>query len=408
MNAKNMFGPEPYSAFGKTDEQIKNAREPIVFIEYQLHKDKWYPRSVETTLSTYDFDLTVDGDLIYHESGGGDNTGNRQLYCGEPSTEITSTVWYDPEHVAIFIGKKQVTVESQDEAKSLGTMIVSKPILYTKTHHGNPFEWDIARSVEEGVLYCQQCKGNVPGDEPCRHIKFEECVGWTLGCGAPECNYHKAQTSLYRLLRLLPDKAIQNLADSLASPSLFIQTIDSMLGGNHQLTISPCGPTIYCEPLGTEIRYEERYYPGIAWLHSLDLDCNEAVALTRGWVWQWQKQSWRAQCVVPESSLRKVVSDAFLNQFYRDKPDFKNNPLIIDLPKIKRDSANSIAFVENPKNCNEVWLTDGRKRKTRDVVLSVANVEVNKKSGKVCIHFGRVLTRDGLHCSEFKNGPGLV
>lgn len=367
--------------------------EHILAIYYYQEDKQWIPHAVITNTSHYDFTLCVEGELVYHNSGSGSYEGKLELYKHDDAPNLTCKIWYDHKRAHLSHEKQPL---ADTEAGNLGYQIIPSPI------GGNPFDLPNAQEDEAGIVYCSQCKGYHPESSACRHIKHEEGNGMTLGCGASELDFAETQTSLYRLLQLLSPDAIEILKKNLSSPDFYTQFSDSMLGGDCNLKVGPHWLDIYCEPLGQQRNYDSRFWPGIAWLHSLDAKCKEAIALTQGWIWMWQEQGWKTCSTVPKHDFIYHMPRKKMQEWLAlDPQDFSvlhDKPLRVKR-NFKADCANDHLFQEHPEKCNEVliWPDDGKL--DIDLTLSVAGVELIGKTA-VDLYFGSIIKRNGKHISE--------
>lgn len=370
---------------------------PIAAIEYQ-HRGKlgWVPHSVEADGDTYDFDyLDHDMEITWHNSGSGpfDKTYGVSAYCNAP--KLCAKLWLAP-GIKLIHNKKEITAE---EAVLLGYKIIKEPI--ERNGETNPFEYAI--EAEGGTEWCTVCQSPFRDDHTCRHLQYEEGNGHTLGCGSGEVDIAQTQQSLYRLLRTLPQKSVAELHKSLSSGKYHTHHTDSMLGGDQKQHFHPHGPCIFTEYLGEELNYEERYWPGIAWLQSLDLDAKDAIALTRGWLWAWKLSSWRNSCVLPLTTLYREVPAKQLSPWLALDPaspsDLEEKPFRIGL-NFKTNTRNCIDFKKNPKGCEEITLHNGGTGANyHSITFSVADVKFVARN-LVDIYFGRVLEKNGKHISE--------
>lgn len=217
--------------------------EQIVSIEYQKRGLKWVPFGVCTDHGTYDFELTADGELMWHQSGWGGSHDKHECghYCGAPK-DLCSKLWVDKSKVQVYVDKK---IATREEVRACGTLLIDEPL------NGNPFE-DTSES-SSGFEYCIQCDGYNDRDSTCRHLKYEEGNGYTLGCGSTEIDYSETHESLYRLLRMLPHEVVVKMLKTFQGKThrkhaWNIYTMDSMLGGDCNLEFPSF--SIYCEPLG--------------------------------------------------------------------------------------------------------------------------------------------------------------
>lgn len=386
--------PVRYDSFRSEQEEA----EPIVFIEYEKTRHGWLPCSVLTTYSGYDFDWCHNrGILCYHESSGGLNDSVELGEFVEPKG-IVAKIWYDRERLKLLFKGKEV---DQAKARELGYQLLRSPLL--RKDGSNPFDWGIAQ--DSPTEYCLQCCDRYPSESTCHHIHYQDGVGFSLGCGAQDLDFEETRRSLYLLLRMLPLKHVRELSAWFAGPDDFwTQSIDSMLGGNFTLYFR--GPrrslSLYCEPFGAERNYEERYWPGIAWLMSLDESTKEARALTAGWIWQWLRE--RDQCGLRDDVLviDNLSAEAMAEWLALDPLDpTQLHDRFIDVStRGKIRSVHDKRFREAPKLTREVYLwPKSRKPSQAELILSVAEVtQVAKDRWR--IHPGAVISRNGIHISE--------
>ncbi len=353
---------------------------PITVIEYHKTKSGWKPFSVIAGSTCYDFEFCQqDGVLAEHCSGFGGDIGKiHELakFCDAP--KLCAKIWYDHAQCKITYDGQPV---SDKDARALGYQVIAVPLA------GNPF--DDPAVVEDDVEYCVQCGDYHPSESMCGHVLYEEGCGWSLGCGASEVDFSETQASLYRLLRMLSKKEIRRIRDRVSGSK------------------SPIGwARGFLETFGNELRYEERYWPGIAWLASLDGPCRDARALTVGWLWMFERASWRACCILPEHQFIRHLSMPELKKWLAidplDPTVLHDKPLRVRLG-FKARCANDIVFLASPEKCFEVTLWPPQKSGKCGLLgltLSVAEV---KRIGRntVDIYFGAVIERNGQHVSEF-------
>jgi len=170
---------------------------------------------------------------------------------------------------------------------------------------------------------------------------------------------------------------------------------------------APAGDRSYYRDLLEQRRGEERFWPAIAWLKSLDHKCRAALALTAGWVWMFERVGWRACQAISSHPFYRHLSSGQLNNWLALDP---LNPHVLDecpmhMPLgFKNASANDRVFQEDPFACEEVTLWPPQKTmKTdrRELTLSVAEVKWGSPRHKsVDLYFGAVINRNGKHVSE--------
>lgn len=377
------------------NEMLGPNDEPITVIEYHRTKRGWKPFSVCTLGSVFDFEwCQQDGVLAEHESGSGGNIGEVHdlgRFCAAP--KLCAKLWYDHARCKLAHDKRPI---SDREARALGYQVIPEPL------NGNPF--DDRDIVEDDTTYCVQCGDRHPDDSMCAHVVWEEGGnGYCLGCGASEVDFNETQASLYRLLRMMAPKAIRELRGEVLNgrcPAVCVPGRSYPLQGQKLLG-----------HFSGELRAEERYWPGIAWLSSLDGPCRDARALTVGWLWMFERASWQACCYVPEHRFIRHLPMPRLKEWLALNPcdphELHNRPLRQKLD-FKPHCANDFAFLKDPERCHEVTLwppreTDGSVICANSLTLSVAQVKrVSAKA--VDIFFGAVIERNGRHISELLSG----
>ena len=350
----------------------------VLVIEYERTKSGWKPSSVVAGNSRYDFDwCELDRVLAWHCSGVSGDTGTVYplgTFCAAP--KLCAKLWLAPS-VQLTHDGKPITAK---EARAFGYQILAEPLA------GNPF--DDPDVTEDDTEYCVQCEDQHPTERMCDHVQYEEGCGWILGCGAADVDFGATQASLYRMLRMMSPGQLQQLRNNVRDGS-------PVRDGQRRL-----------EDFSDELEYEARYWPGIAWLASLDGPCPEARALTVGWIWAFQRASWRACQVVPEHMfirhLPMVELDTWLALDPKDPTQLHEKPLRVELD-FKSQTANDLAFLKDPERCHEVilWPNGDSKRSAASCGLTLSVADVRRVSAKaVDIYFGAIIEWNGKHVSE--------
>lgn len=148
--------------------------------------------------------------------------------------------------------------------------------------------------------------------------------------------------------------------------------------------------------------YDERFWPGVAWLLSLEPSCKEAVALTIGWLWMWRRKEWNNTCCLNQRNLYVTVDDATIDKYLAldpHYPDFEEIPWEKSL-NFKPQVGNDYDFIASPTKTREVVMHTKNHKKS--ITMSVAKVKRLKKN-RVAIYFGAVIERNGHHVSELKD-----
>lgn len=352
--------------------------EPITVIEYQKTKSGWKPHSVVCGSSEFDVDwCQQDQALAYYESGSGAD-GTYELVRFRTAPKLGCKLWYDRERIKLMHEGKPI---ADKEARQLGYQILCEPL------DGNPF--DDPAATEDNITYCTQCGDDHPEKQMCRHVQWQDGgCGYSLGCGAEDVDFNETQVSLYRLLRMLPPARIPKMRGDL-------------LKGRSPVS-DYCG---WLSAFEAELNHEERYWPGIAWLYSLDSKCRDALALTIGWLWMFERAAWRACSVIPTYRFIRNLPMKELDGWLALDPlaprQLHARPLRVKLGFEAR-SANDTEFLKVPLKCKEITLwppPDSGKCVELNLTLSVAEIRPAGRNA-VELYFGAVIERNGKHVSE--------
>jgi hypothetical protein len=367
---------------------------PIVAIVYQRAGRRWLPCHVLTEGGDWSFDWCAKSkELAFHDCGSGPR-GSYSFSRFANAPKICAKLWLDRDRLKPLTGDK--TSATSADLRAMGYQLIKQPLLIEG--HTNPFEFEFAVEAEGNPEFCIVCDSYYRDDYTCCHL-WQSDNGW-LGCGASELEFRATQASLYRLLNLLPPKTVREIKEAALSGKWHSSYMDSMLGGNMELYIKPTYTRIWLQPLRDELDYEERYWPGVAWLLSLDTQAKEALALTAGWLHQWERESWNGSCVLDKCSLIRRLSDKELDEWLaldpHDASVLRDRPLKVRIP-FKVASANDHQFLKNPAGTAEVLLWP-KHQDGRALRLSVARVRQTGKR-EISLWLGRVLARNGQHVS---------
>jgi len=165
-----------------------------------------------------------DACCYYHESGSGGGFDGG-VYVGELVDKTAGyPLWYDREFVKLvcyrgeyFEGKEAEPI-TDSEAAELGWRVLNKPQPLFGAQGWNPFA-DYTPMREDSTVYCLVCEDNLPRENYCSHIVWNEERSWYGGCGAFHAdNVHDEslyKTSFAPLLSALNRGHVERLAKSL-------------------------------------------------------------------------------------------------------------------------------------------------------------------------------------------------
>jgi hypothetical protein len=166
--------------------ETRHGKEMVVAIEYQRGPRRinyrFVPFSVVTAYqglggspSYYDFEHTLDMDLMWHNSGGGG--GPIKYY------EISNYCQPKPPPARLWLANgitpskhngKRPTPATISDLKAGGTLLLKQPLKIDG--HFNPF--DAANESEGGFVRCDKCKGyyDRESNAPCNHMTWcDDC-----------------------------------------------------------------------------------------------------------------------------------------------------------------------------------------------------------------------------------------
>lgn len=291
------------------DKQANAQAQPLIAICYEAidsrHKT-WQPcwavavDGEHAAITHLDFTNCLNGGIEFTDASGNDyyDSTTRTLKLpryGQPKT--TTKLWFDRRAVTRFIiGKKEV---KRADLKAAGYTVLTKPLEDDDPTAGATHE-DFCHTE-----YCMVCKGYYMDEPSCCHLKWQEGGGgWYLGVGSQDVDYQEAQTSIYALLDLLPHPLVEHWHELLAANRFDLRCgAEWHWNGDAevQMKASPSANTTFYETLnlpwletiaGGEQEAEDTYWPGLAWLGSLDHSdgCQPYLAVTQGWIFQYLEQ----------------------------------------------------------------------------------------------------------------------
>lgn len=378
-------------SLAETETMLSEDGDQILVIEYRDEGDDgWKPFSVITKSDTYDCQWCPGtSDLVSHSSGSGMRDGRHELSTFCHPENVCCKLWLAP-GIKLVHEKKVITTEA---GRLLGYEVVDEPL------NGNPFDDAITGDSAE---YCSQCKSYVRNDSwgsgiQCNHLKWEDECGYSLGCGADSIDFSEVQSSLYDLLNLLPAKAVKTIGVALTKDfAAQCRYFGECPSG--QLVIRGAGIDyrleIDLDSMALERDAIERYWPGIAWLTSLDEKTPEAMALTCGWVWQFQNSRHPGSSKTYYCRLPKRQLDSWLAMSPYDMDGLRNRSLRIRLP-IKAESLHDKCFMENPSGLKRLVMWPNTKR-IGDRSLELCVAEVLRTKTHATIWFSRILSLQGV------------
>lgn len=372
----------------------------VCVVVYTRAKAGWKPTSVTSIddryVSTFDFDwCEASQQLCYHESSGGAG-GKYELHPFIDAPKVRGKIWYDANVISLTHEGKPIT---DAEAKNLGYQVIKEPL------DGNPFD----DADESEVEYCTQCESYMPEEDRCGHLFCDyDGGGWAYGCGSSEVDIGAAHRSLIQLLKVMPENVVDAMRKSLLRRDLVVEDRSRWSDDRHDLTIRIGRRYVYIDvdQLYRETDGEKRYWPGMAWLMSLDKSTREPMALTLGWIWQYQRESWNGRCVIGNITFIRHLDEAEMQEWQAIDPFAVESipPMLIKVP-FEVTCANDSQFLKHPEGTSEVllWPKDPGKD-DRAIRLSVAKVHQGKLhdgTQAVELTFGRVLGKNGVEL------PGL-
>jgi hypothetical protein len=446
----------PFNTIGFEHQEDQNCRreprerEPILAIMYD---DAGLPTHVLTTRTDYGITHCADGPVV-RDSGAGcislDANNNFPIDGWRHHPDRHTRVWLHP-HIVGNLSLKGQPLDRQDAADrgwiQLDTPLPqSNPVDY-HNHIGNLDIYDPLKDTtsSDSINYhwCSICKEHYTSEGPCHHTKYEEGNGFTLGCGGEDVDIAEARTSVHYLLRLLPPGTVQRIYEQLLEGTFSMRNsndfsicdrseIECACSKTRKVTRHPEGRKPYEDSVfwhTLEIDHDELalkesdaeklYWPGLAWLGSLDSPESKnnrtqaPYALTLGWVFEFLHNGHGDRlCLSIERLHLKIPAAKFDQLAALDPNDLE--PLAepehwIEFRRSDLDrTANTHHFLAAPDKCQFVHLVRTRKRKTDDyrsltylVDLCEAARPKGHRTTRYRIRLARCLNHNGQHPSTF-------
>lgn len=445
--------PKPYLAPFNTIgfEHQETEIEAILAI---LYDESDQPTHVLTTCTDYGLIYCADGPVV-RDAGCGclylDANGNLQLDGWLHDPDRHTRLWLHP-HIVGQCSLNGLPL-SREAAAELGWIQIdiplpqSKPVEYDK--YGN---LDIYNPLTNTISsdschyhWCSICKEHYTSDGPCHHTKWQDGNGFTLGCGGEDVKITKARSSVHHLLRLLPPDTVLRIYEQLLEGTFNMRVstdfsvcdrseIDCAISKTRKVWHRPEGRQPYHTSLFhhtleidhhelacTESEAEKRYWPGLAWLGSLDDPARKnnrtqaPYALTLGWVYEFLHSiHCNTLCLSIEKLYLKIPAAKFDALAALDPNDYQvlnDAQYCLEFRQTDLDrTANTHHFLAAPDKCQFVYLVRARKRKTddhRSLTYLVACCQPFRPKGsrttRYHIRLARCLDHDGKHPSAWES-----
>ena len=373
-------------------------------------------------------------------------------WCHRPDRR--TRVWLHPHIVGEFSLKGQ-PLDCQDAA-NLGWIQLATPLPLRKPRDYrndignldiyNPLK-DTTSSDSIHYHWCSICKEYYTSEGPCHHTKYEEGNGFTLGCGGEGVDIAEARASVHHLLRLLPPDTVQRIHEQLLEGTFSMRNsndfsicdrseIECANSKTRKVTHRPEGRAPYQTSLfhhTLEIDHdelalkesdaEELYWPGLAWLGSLDRPGRKGgtrtqapYALTLGWVFEFLHNGHNGHSDCLCLSIEKLHLEIPASKFDALAALDPNTLGALADPSHQLEfrqtdlarTANTHHFLLAPDKCQFVHLVRARKRKTDDyqsLTYLVAGCQGGRHKGcrvaRYRIRLARCLNHNGKHPSAF-------
>jgi hypothetical protein len=425
-------------------------KEPILAIVYDT-SDR--PTNVLTARTDYGITYCADGPVV-RDAGAGciylDAGGNFPIDGWAHPPDRRTRVWLHPHIIGGFSLNGQ-PLDRQDAA-NLGWIQIDTPLPQSKPvdYHNDIGNLDIYNPLKDTTSadcihyqWCSICQEHYTSEGPCHHTKYNDGDGFTLGCGGENVNIAKARTSVHHLLRLLPPDTVQRIYEQLLEGTFSMRNsndfsicdsseIECASSKTRKFTHRPEGRAPYETNLfwnTLEIDHDELalkestaeklYWPGLAWLGSLDSPESKnnrtqaPYALTLGWVFEFLHNGHSDHLCLSIEKLRLEIPAAKFDQLAALDPndlEALTDPshwLEFRQTDLNR-TANTHHFLAAPAKCQFVHLVRKRRRKTddyRSLTYLVDLCEPARPKGsritRYRLRLARCLNHNGKHPSAF-------
>ena len=271
----------------------ENAPQPIVAIGYEKDGKLWRVSWASTAKTELDFTHCLDGMTEFTDAAG------HSRYDAETQTLTVNRsqpqkLWFDKNAVKVL--KLDDAVVSRSQLAEAGITVISKPI-----NDEDP-TYDAHHEDTCHTEYCRICKGHWMDEVGCNHLGWAESGGgWIYGCGTEDVDLNEAKRSIYDLLDLIPRPLVAHFRDLMAEGTFELQagndwrsdvTIRIATTKGRKLRWPETLSLDYLETLcgEDEDTAREIFWPGLAWLRSLDKHTPHYTALTQGWLHEYLKR----------------------------------------------------------------------------------------------------------------------
>lgn len=454
----------PFNTIGFEHQEDQSWRsqpresEPILAIMYDKSD---CPTHVLTTRTDYGLTYCADGPVVRDAHAGCihlDAANNFMLDDWGPRRSRPQRVWLQP-HILGQFSLKGVPLSRQDAA-NLGWIQIDTPLPQSKPvdYHNDIGNLDIYNPLKDTTSadyihhhWCSICQEHYTSEGPCHHTKWRDGDGFTLGCGGEDVDIAEARTSVHHLLRLLPPDTVQRIYEQLLEGTFSMRNsndfsicdrseIECACSKTRKITHRPEGRAPYETNLFwhtleidhdelalKESEAEKLYWPGLAWLGSLDRPGRKGgtrtqapYALTLGWVFEFLHNGHSDRLCLSIEKLHLEIPAAKFDQLAAlDPNDYE--PLAepehwIEFRQTDLDrTANTHHFLAAPDKCQFVHLVRARKRKTDDyqsltylVDLCEAAHPKGHRTTRYRIRLARCLNHNGKHPSAWEDSYRLI
>lgn len=428
------FYAEPH--YRRTD------KEAILAIMYDEHGKATHAL---TDRNEYGFTYCADGPTVLDEGCGcieTDDNGCFMIDHWSLNSSAAYRVWLHPHHVGSFsLGGNPLT---RDQALACGWQQLDTPLLQNAyTGSFDPFE-DTTHADTIHYYWCSVCLEHYTSEGVCHHMKWQEGgCGFSLGCGSEDLDERllkEAKTSLFHLLRLLPPSLVQRCHEQLKEGTFCLHcpqeyycsgsseitsavsktrkiTHTDHKGKQRQIRLFHHTVEIHHEHLGDEGEAADLYWPGLAWLGSLDdperrggSRTQSQYALTLGWSYEFRQTG--RHTILPDTSLHLTIDAKLFDTLLDIDPNDEDALEAIPSNTItfrRRDldhCRNTEQFLLHPTSSQHIHLK--RRRKKDDHYQSLTyrcEIQPYRRTKRGQLHYRATLKRcldhNGKHPSLF-------
>lgn len=301
------YTPEKKSWMSPEEE----AAQPIVAIGYEKDGKSWRVNWASTAKTELDFTHCLDGMTEFTDYSGDSHyeaeTGTLSLSDWQPQK-----VWLDRKAVKVI--QLDGVVVNRSQLAEHGITVITKPLTEedptADAHHADTCHTE----------YCRICRGHWMEEPGCWHLGWAEGGGgWVYGCGAEDVDVKEAKRSIFDLLDLIPRPLVGHWRDLMAAGKFELQAGNdwrsnmAVVVGNPKAKSRLFEETLDADYLETlcgadEGKAQRIFWPGLAWLRSLDKETPHYTALTQGWLHEYLKgHERRSMAFVPLPDKRVMV-----------------------------------------------------------------------------------------------------